>query len=203
MEVPRFTILSRGTLPAAAIFLLAVSCTSVVAQPEQPPQQRRDSAIVIRPISPDSLPSSLEFTNGAAPFHQSKSPWLAVGMSAILPGSGQIYNADYWKAPVIWGLAGYWIYEWTKLNNLYQDRRILYEESVAASPPNGNPTYQDHRDFYRNERDKFAWFMGALYMVNLVDAYVGAHLYDFDVSGDLGLDGRIEPKVMATVHLRF
>jgi hypothetical protein len=40
-------------------------------------------------------------------------------------------------------------------------------------------------------------------MVNLVDAYVGAHLYDFDVSGDLGLDGRIEPRVMATVHLRF
>ena len=163
--------------------------------------QRKDSAIVIRPISPDSLPSTLEFTNGAAPYHQTKSPWLAVGMSAVIPGSGQIYNEDYWKVPVIWGLGGYWIYEWVKLNNSYQDYRNQYEISLGIPP--GDPELRRIRDFYHDERDKFAWFLGALYMVNLVDAYVGAHLYDFDVSGDLGLDGRIEPRVMATVHLRF
>ena len=122
-------------------------------------------------------------------------------MSAVLPGSGQIYNTDYWKAPVIWGLGGYWIYEWVKLNNSYQDYRNQYEQSLVTPP--GDPDLRRIRDFYHDERDKFAWFLGALYMVNLVDAYVGAHLYDFDVSGDLGLDGRIEPRVMATIHLRF
>jgi hypothetical protein len=124
-------------------------------------------------------------------------------MSAVLPGSGQIYNEDYWKAPVIWGLGGYWIYEWVKLNNSYKDYRDQYDQSLIAAPPNGDARTKEIRDFYHDERDKFAWFLGALYMVNLVDAYVGAHLYDFDVSGDLGLDGRIEPRVMATVHLRF
>jgi hypothetical protein len=126
-------------------------------------------------------------------------------MSAVIPGSGQIYNADYWKAPIVWGLGGYWIYEWVKLNNLYHDNRDLYEQSIndPQTSPGTTARYKEIRDFYHDERDKFAWYLGALYMVNLVDAYVGAHLYDFDVSGDLGADGRIEPKVMATVHLRF
>jgi len=236
MAVPRVAIRDRGTLAAAALFLIAALSSSSLAQnvgqdnilsyknfgagsrpsatktadkedrgyQDQSEQvQRKDSAVIIRPISPDSLPSTLAMTNGAAPYHQTKSPWLAVGMSAVLPGSGQIYNEDYWKVPVIWGLGGYWIYEWVKLNNSYKDYRDQYDQSLVVTPPNGDPRTKEIRDFYHDERDKFAWFLGALYMVNLVDAYVGAHLYDFDVSGDLGLDGRIEPRVMATVHLRF
>ena len=35
-----------------------------------------------------------------------KSPWLAVGLSAVAPGAGQIYDAGYWKAPLIWGVGG-------------------------------------------------------------------------------------------------
>ncbi len=27
-----------------------------------------------------------------------KSPWIAAGMSVVVPGAGQVYNGDYWKA---------------------------------------------------------------------------------------------------------
>ena len=138
-----------------------------------------------------------------AGFKPTKNAWLAVGFSAVLPGSGQIYNEDYWKVPVIWGLGGYWVYEWARLNNRYKDFRDQFNASVQQRPPFGDERFLQLRDFYRDERDKFAWYLGLLYFLNLVDAYVGANLYDFDVSPDLSAEGKVVPKVMTTVRLRF
>lgn len=161
-----------------------------------------DSALVDRTdvLDSGSLASPVREVKN---FHSTKSPWLAVGLSAMTPGAGQLYNRNYWKAPVIWGLAGYWIYEWVKLNNKYEDFRDQYNQSLMTSPPEGNGRLLGNRDFYRDERDKFAWYLGALYFLNLVDAYVGAHLYDFDVSPDLAAGGRVEPKFTATLRLHF
>ncbi|MBI1805738.1 MAG: hypothetical protein HYR76_01650 [Ignavibacteria bacterium] len=161
----------------------------------------RDTTSVLPPAALDSLSQSTS-SGEVVPFHQKKSPWLAVGLSAAVPGLGQLYDENYWKPPVIWGLGGYWIYEWIHLNNNYKDFRDQYNASLAASK-GGNPQYLRLRDFYRDERDKFAWFLGALYFLNLVDAYVGAHLYDFDVGPELMLNGEVVPKVKATVRLRF
>src|SRR5262249_58423000 len=108
-----------------------------------------------------------------------------------------------WKVPVILGLGGYWVYEWIRMNDKYHDYSTLYSASIAAFPPDGSVRLKENRDFYHDERDKFAWFLAGLYLANLVDAYVGAHLYDFDVSPDLGADGRIVPKITATVRLTF
>ena len=126
-----------------------------------------------------------------------------MGLSAALPGLGQIYNRSYWKVPVIWGLSGYWIYEWLKLNKDYKDYAGQYTRSIPVAPPAGDGRLLGLRDFYRDERDKFAWYLGALYFLNLVDAYVSAQLYDFDVSPDLGLDGRMTPRVSATIRWRI
>lgn len=136
-------------------------------------------------------------------FRMAKSPLVAVGLSAILPGAGQIYTKNYWKAPVILGLGGYWVYEWIKLNNNYKDFRDRYYASIQAFPPNGDGQLLKDRDFYHDERDKFAWFLGGLYFLNLVDAYVGAHLYDFEVTPDLTENGNVVPKVIATVRFTF
>jgi hypothetical protein len=163
-----------------------------------------DSAGVVRDttIVPPSI-ALQDTSTGVRPFRQTKSAWLAVGLSAGLPGAGQVYNESYWKVPVIAGLAGYWVYEWVKLNNKYKDFRDQYNQSISPSSPSGNQTLLGVRDFYHDERDKFAWYLGALYFVNLVDAYVGAHLYDFDVGPDLTYDGRIVPKVTATIRFRL
>ena len=158
----------------------------------------RDSTIRLSPsvVSDSSKQSSSE----ASAFHMKKSPWLAVGLSAVAPGAGQIYDAGYWKAPLIWGVSGYWISQWIQLNTKYQQFRSAYAASI---PSGGNNQYLQLRDFYRDARDEYAWFLGGLYFLNLLDAYVGANLYDFDVSPDLTADGRLLPKVTATIKFRF
>lgn len=106
-----------------------------------------------------------------------KSPWGAVLQSAVLPGLGQIYNESYWKAPLIWGIAGWFVYNWIDNNNLYKDNRTLFLET-------GESIYKLRRDFYRDQRDNFTIYFVFLYFLNLVDAYVDAHLYDFNVQED-------------------
>ncbi len=105
--------------------------------------------------------------------------------SAALPGLGQIYTKSYWKLPIIWGLGGYYVREWIRNNNRYRDYRDQYSRSITPSNPSGDLQTKAFRDFYRNQRDSFAWYFGILYLANIVDAYVSASLYEFDVSDDL------------------
>ncbi len=105
----------------------------------------------------------------------SKSPWGAVLRSAILPGWGQIYNESYWKAPVVWGFAAYFIAIWIQNNNKYVTNRDLFIQSPEVN------RFRLLRDFYRDQRDLFAIYLGITYFLNLVDAYVDAQLFDFTV----------------------
>ena len=104
-----------------------------------------------------------------------KSPWGAVGRSALLPGWGQFYNEDYWHIPIIWGFLVWFGYQWIENNNEYQTYKDLFIENPE------NTIYQRQRDFYRDQRDNFTIYIFITYLLNLVDAYVGAHLYDFSV----------------------
>lgn len=124
-------------------------------------------------------------------FIMQKSPWGAVLRSAILPGFGQIYNESYWKLPIIWGFAGWFIYNWSDLNKLYKDNQVLYQI-------NNQSIYKIRRDFYRDQRDKFAIYLGLLYFINLVDAYVDAHLFDFYIESNSLNDFKIN----FLIHLR-
>ena len=108
-------------------------------------------------------------------FVMQKSPWGAVARSAILPGWGQIYNESYWKAPVVWGIMGWFVYAWIDNNNKYIDNKDLYIQT-------GTTLSKDYRDFYRDQRDEFAIYIVLSYFLNLVDAYVDAHLFDFSVN---------------------
>lgn len=114
-------------------------------------------------------------------FVTTKSPWGAVGRSAVIPGWGQYYNESYWKIPIVLGVMGWFTYLYVENNNLYKKYGDLYYESLDQMP-NGDSQYKEARDFYRNERDQWALFLGLTYLLNLVDAYVDAHLFDFTVS---------------------
>ncbi|MEG8947380.1 DUF5683 domain-containing protein [Rosettibacter firmus] len=118
-------------------------------------------------------------------FIMKKSPAGAVLRSAILPGFGQFYNESYWKIPIIWGALIYLGYNWDNQNKEYKNYRDLYNQSITASNPNGNLRYRDLREFYRDQRDLTTVFIGLTYLLNILDAYVDAHFYDFDVSPSL------------------
>ncbi len=116
-----------------------------------------------------------------------KSPGTAILLSAILPGAGQVYTGRYWKVPIVLGFTGYFVYEVLKLNNSYKSAQGNYAESVSKGENNGqgNAQFQYERDFYRDERDRFGFYLLLTYLLNIVDAYVDASLFGFDVGDNL------------------
>lgn len=131
------------------------------------------------------------------------SPKKAALLSTVLPGSGQIYNGSLWKVPAVYaGFAGigYGLYfcqdNYKSFKNAYDDYRNPFLEQGLV-PPNDTiltvrgkvgyspATVQQGRDYYRKYRDLCIIGVGLWYMINILDAYVEAHLFEFDVSNDL------------------
>lgn len=123
---------------------------------------------------------------------------LATVMSAIVPGAGQVYNEKYWKVPIIYagfsGLAYGFYYnntEYRYYNNLIKrynsrdssiwDGMIRYAKNSTASVEN----VKAQRDFYRRRRDLFVIIAGGWYILNIIDANVDAHFFDYDIGNDL------------------
>ena len=114
-------------------------------------------------------------------------------MSAVFPGLGQIYNRKYWKAPVIYaalGGLGYWgITNHTKYKYYSDNLRYANDDdpNTVNSTLYSNDQLITQKRYYRKYRD-YAIIAGALvYLVNIIDANVDAHLKTFDVSDDLSL----------------
>jgi len=134
--------------------------------------------------------SDTTISSGEQTFQMQKSPWGAVGRSAILPGWGQFYNENYWHIPVIWGLLGWFGYQWILNNNDYKTYRDEFIET-------GDNNDKLKRDFYRDQRDQFTIYIAITYLLNLVDAFVGAHLFDFSVEEDYLMH---TPRLKITYH---
>jgi len=114
-------------------------------------------------------------------------------MSACLPGLGQIYNKKYWKAPVIYvalGGIGYWgITNQIKYKYYSNNLKAIYDddESTINTTLYSSDQLVTQKRYYRKYRD-IAIIVGALvYLVNIIDANVDAHLKTFDVSDDLSM----------------
>jgi len=130
--------------------------------------QNRTDSLDSKQISTDNYSDST--------FIPTKSPTGALIRSAIIPGWGQIYNGSWWKAPIIWGLYAYYASKWIESNKQYKK----YEDLFVQNPDQNRFKYI--RDSYRDYRDSFVVYAAIAYLLNLVDAYVDAHLFDFDVS---------------------
>ncbi len=124
-------------------------------------------------------------------FVMTKSPMGAVLRSAILPGWGQIYNESYIKAPIIWGIFGGLAVAWIFNNNRYKDNRELFIQT-------GTERFRTLRRFYRDQRDQVTIYIGLTYLLNLVDAYVDAELFDFSVEKN-----RVTDQTQLTVRIKL
>lgn len=128
---------------------------------------------------------------------ESKSPAGAMLRSAILPGWGQVYTGSYLKAPLILGTfatfggIAWWYHDrYTRYQGLTRDAYDAPNQELEGRPAT---LYRAYREFYRDERDRYLFYVFLTYMVNIADAYVEAHLADFDVSGDLSVKPSPEP----------
>ena len=123
----------------------------------------------------------------------------------MLPGWGQVTNKQAWKVPLVYGLLGGLTYYSISLTKDYHDYRAAYynaatdnEDFIFGPTPDylvGADTrlLKSNRDFLRNRRDFMYITIGLAYLLNVVDAYVFAHLRSFDVSDDLSLNTSIKP----------
>lgn len=131
--------------------------------------------------------------------------------SMVLPGLGQAYNKKYWKIPVIYagfGILAYYI----SINNA--ETKEFTEAYRYTS--NGDTGYTDNkyvkrypdvndllegRDFYRRRVELSVIFTAAWYILNVLDATVDAHFFDYDVSEDLSLN--VQPMIIRTPEHPF
>lgn len=121
---------------------------------------------------------------------------------SIIPGGGQIYNKKYWKLPIVYGClgtSGYFIYryasEMVMYRNEYINRRDGNEELLIPSLANKNDeNILQLKNTSQRNMEIAIGVTAILYALNLIDAMVDAHFYDFDISDDLSL--RIAPEVI-------
>jgi hypothetical protein len=112
--------------------------------------------------------------------HMTKSPTTAVLLSMALPGLGQFYNEQYWKAPIFLTAAGASVFFIVDNQRQFADASDVYDDAVANNDPNQD-FYLRQREFYRDNRDLAIAALLVTYLIAGVDAYVGAHLYDYTV----------------------
>jgi len=116
-----------------------------------------------------------------------KSGSLAMLFSAILPGSGQIYAHRYYTIPLIWGFGYYFLSKYKNADANYNRYKALYSQSLVDSSQFAfTRNYKDNRESWHNFRDEMGVYLVLTYILNIIDAYVGATLYDFSVSDELG-----------------
>ena len=114
--------------------------------------------------------------------------------SAVFPGLGQYYNKKYWKIPIVWGAVG------TGVGIIvYNDKQYRRYRTAFLAELNGQPHEFDDlpyvdatvlgntQDRAKRQRDYAIAITGVLYILNIVDAVVDAHLYDQKKDPDLAI----------------
>jgi len=137
--------------------------------------------------------------------------------AAIFPGLGQIYNRKYWKLPLVYGSFVGCAYAISWNGSQYNGYKHAYRDFISDDSDatswedyrygvylreepenwtnemkrNFSNTLKSARDFHRRNRDLSYIVTVGVYAIWIIDAYVDAQLFDFDISPDLSM--RIGP----------
>jgi hypothetical protein len=117
----------------------------------------------------------------------------ALWMSAVLPGLGQAYNKKYWKIGVVYaGFAGLSVglyYMSTDFNQARSAYRLLVRDQGATYlglyyPPGSDPSTIKAYSYL----NILAMVTALWYALNLIDATVDAHLYNYNMDDRLSFN---------------
>jgi len=120
-------------------------------------------------------------------------PGKAALAGLLFPSAGQFYNKRYWKVPIVLAAEGTLLFlaidrtnYWSELNKGYLDllngRVEEYRGVTEAS------VLKPTRDFIRKQKD-YLWIgFGIVHLLAITEAFVDAHLLDFDIDDDLSLN---------------
>ena len=115
--------------------------------------------------------------------------------SALMPGLGQIYNRQYWKAPIVWAVLGTPLYFAIQKNKEYRRYRSAYV-SRLANGTNSTDEFQGilsdvaiktNQDAAKQNADMMVIYTVIGFAGQILEAISGAHLRNFDISKDLSM----------------
>jgi hypothetical protein len=123
------------------------------------------------------------------------SPRKATIYSAVLPGLGQAYNQKYWKIPVVYAVIGGCLTAALINNKDYgvSKKELLFRKHNSRRLNSNYLNFEDYQllelsNYSRKWRDNMFIFTGIAYMLNMVDANVDAHLFNFNVDDKLSMN---------------
>ena len=201
------------------LLLLGSPLTPVWGQEALPTSLEQSRLVGAQDTTELHTPASPDFREQALKIHDQVN-WQPDSSKALLwallPGGGQIYNRKYWKLPIVWGAFMTCYYSVTWNHRQYQDYHAAYRDLSSEDPSKNTSwlafapagakaedykTYQSTlkstlkrgNDFYRRYRDLSILASILVYGLSILDAYVDAELYTFDISPDLSL--RVAPEV--------
>lgn len=109
---------------------------------------------------------------------KTKSPTKALLRSVAFPGWGQFYNEKYFKSALIFGVETTYIIlaadQWRKTD--------FHKKNFQNAVPYSPEQYEefDLYKYHRDQRNLYLWVVTGIVFLSMFDAYVDAHLYNFD-----------------------
>lgn len=130
------------------------------------------------------------------------SPLTASVLSTLIPGMGQVYNQKLWKVPFVFGgIAS--LYYIVDLNQRGYKRFADAYNKYPNDEFGGLRSEADLlylRDAYRRNRDLSLIGLVAFYGLNIIDAYIDANFFNWEINDNLALhfEPTIQNGVMAS-----
>jgi len=130
-------------------------------------------------------------------------PSKATYYSAILPGLGQAYNKKYWKIPIVYGALASGIYFYKQNDKDYNRYRNAYKRRLAGftddeffgnglSPSISNDGLIRAQNTLKRNKELSILVTVGLYILNIIDANVDAHLLQYNLDDNLSIKPNIE-----------
>ena len=143
--------------------------------------------------------------DGVVNYHSDKVNHIekATTLSLVCPAAGQIYNGSYWKVPiVVAGMASMvYVIDWNQRG--YDRFKTAYDlatdddpNTVGEFPNTSEESLRSIKNAYRRNRDLAIIGTVAVYLVQVADAHIDAHMQAYDISDNLTME--IKPQITQT-----
>jgi hypothetical protein len=115
---------------------------------------------------------------GLRKWQRHKVSTTALYSSAVLPGLGQLYNGRRIKVGLAAGffsvyLAGAW------LNHKDAQSWTVYRDNLPEDTSSDIVKFANQRiEFHKETARDFVWWTAAIWVINMLDAWIDAHLFD-------------------------
>lgn len=122
--------------------------------------------------------------------------------SAVLPGLGQAYNGDYWKVPIVYAALGTGVGIAVYNQKAFRRYRTAYKERIAGRIDEFTTVAEDGTETqifseaallraqtqFRRNKELAILISAGIYVLQIVEANVRAHLSQFNVDDSLTLN---------------